>query len=148
MSRKITIKRCVFQCSILWNHSYSWGPVFMDCQNFAGLWGRNFMGNRFVASQYKTIRYFVWGNVNSWLRVTQEIHKHLSHMNNEEFTVSVLYLQARATSVTRCYLPGHTEIFYTCIIYCIMFHFHFMITRLRRSQGCRRYSDLINELTY
>ena len=66
----------MYQCSILWNHSYSWGPVFVDCQNFAGSWGHNFMDNSFVASQYKTIHCFVWGNTNSWLRVTHEIHKH------------------------------------------------------------------------
>ena len=25
---------------ILWNHSYSWGAMFVDCQNFAGSWWR------------------------------------------------------------------------------------------------------------
>ena len=33
--------------------------MFVDCQNPAGLWGRNFVGNWFVALQCKTIHYFV-----------------------------------------------------------------------------------------
>ena len=40
---------------ILWNHSYSWGPMFVECQNFAGSYGFNLVGNWFVASQCKTI---------------------------------------------------------------------------------------------
>ena len=31
----------------------------LDCQNFAGLWVRNFVGNLFAALQFKTIQYFV-----------------------------------------------------------------------------------------
>ena len=38
---------------MLWNHFYYWGTIFMDYQNFAGLLGRNSMGNWFVALQYK-----------------------------------------------------------------------------------------------
>lgn len=41
-----------------------WGPLFMVCQYIACLWGLDFMGNWFVAFQYKTIHYFVkrsWG---------------------------------------------------------------------------------------
>ena len=37
---------------------------FEDCQNFAGSWGRNFLGNWFEALQCRTIHYFVkhsWG---------------------------------------------------------------------------------------
>ena len=29
---------------LLWNHTYSWGPIFMDCQNFVCSWERYFMG--------------------------------------------------------------------------------------------------------
>ena len=50
--------------SLLWNYFYLWGPMFMDCQNVAGLWGRHFVGNWFVALQCKTFHYFVrcpWG---------------------------------------------------------------------------------------
>ena len=49
---------------VLWNHSYSWGRMFSDCQHFAGLWGRYFVANWFVALQCKMIYYFVkhsWG---------------------------------------------------------------------------------------
>ena len=50
---------------ILLNHSYSLEPMFMYCQNSAGSWGRNFVGNWFVAALHcKTIHYFVlpsWG---------------------------------------------------------------------------------------
>mgnify|MGYP003688018847 CR=1 FL=1 len=35
--------------SLLWNHSFSWGPMFRD---FDGLWGRNFVDNWFVALQH------------------------------------------------------------------------------------------------
>ena len=38
---------------MLWNHFYFRGKIFMDYQNFAGSFGRNFMGNWFVALQYK-----------------------------------------------------------------------------------------------
>ena len=34
---------------ILWNHTYLCGPMFMDCQNYAGSWERNFVGNWFEA---------------------------------------------------------------------------------------------------
>ena len=34
-------------------------PMFVDCQNFAGSWGRNFVGNWFVALQCKGIHYFL-----------------------------------------------------------------------------------------
>ena len=63
---------------ILWNHSYSWGPMFMDFQNFTCLWTHDFMGKCMVALQCKTIHYFVniHGDVNSRERVTHEIHKH------------------------------------------------------------------------
>ena len=46
---------------ILWNHSYLWGPIkiFVDCQNFVGLWGHGFMGICRVALQCKTIHYFI-----------------------------------------------------------------------------------------
>ena len=40
---------------ILRNHSYSCRPMFVDCQNFAGSWGWNFVGNWFIALQCKTI---------------------------------------------------------------------------------------------
>ena len=48
---------------ILWKHSNSCGPMFVDCQVFAALWGRNF--NWFVALQCKTIFYSfnsLWGH--------------------------------------------------------------------------------------
>ena len=48
-----------FKQRILWNHSYLLGPMFVDCQNFAGLRGQNFVGNWFVALQCKTIHFFI-----------------------------------------------------------------------------------------
>ena len=36
---------------VLWNHSYSWGPMFMDSQNVAGSLGCYFVGNWFIALQ-------------------------------------------------------------------------------------------------
>ena len=41
-----------------------WGPMFVHCQNFAGSWGSNFVGNWFLALQCKMIHYFLkcfWG---------------------------------------------------------------------------------------
>ena len=63
---------------LLWNHSYSWGPMFVDCQNFAVSWERDLEGKWFVELHCKTILYFVKvrGNVNSWVRMTHEIHEH------------------------------------------------------------------------
>ena len=40
-------------------YGYSWGPMFVDRQNLAGPCVRNFVGKWFVASQCKTIHYFV-----------------------------------------------------------------------------------------
>ena len=45
-------------------YTYSWGPMFVDCQKFAGSLGCCFVGIWFVALQYKTIIYFIkhlWG---------------------------------------------------------------------------------------
>ena len=38
--------------------------MFLDCQNVGGSWGHNFLGNWFVALQYRSIHNFVkrlWG---------------------------------------------------------------------------------------
>ena len=60
---------------------------FEDCQNFAGSWGRNFLGNWFEALQCRTIHYFVkhsWEpDVNSWVRENQKIHEHQTPTNND-----------------------------------------------------------------
>ena len=80
--------------NILWNHIYSWGQIFVDCQNFAGSWGHNYVGNWFVALQDMTIHYFVkrsWGH-NSWVVLTNKIHEHQSPMNNDDSTVNPLKL--------------------------------------------------------
>ena len=60
------------------SHSYSLGPMFVDCQNFASLWGSYFVGNWFIALQCKAIH-----NLLSFCsghefvcKVTHEIHKH------------------------------------------------------------------------
>lgn len=52
--------------------------MFVDCRNPAGSWERNFGGKGFFVLQCKTIHYIVnvSGNINSWLRVTHEIHEH------------------------------------------------------------------------
>ena len=44
---------------ILLNHSYSLEPMLVYCQNSAGSWGRNFVGNWFVTLYCKIIHYFV-----------------------------------------------------------------------------------------
>ena len=44
---------------ILWNHSHSWGHIFMHCQFFfSESWERYFVDDWFVPLQCKTIHYF------------------------------------------------------------------------------------------
>ena len=52
--------------------------MFVDCQKFAGLWGRNFVGNWFVALQCKTISLFNIHRDESWTLILA---------NNDDFTV-------------------------------------------------------------
>ena len=62
------------------------GPIFVGYQNLAGSWGRNFVGNWFVALQCKTIHYFF---KRSWVRVTHKIHEHHSSKNNNDCIVFI-----------------------------------------------------------
>ena len=55
--------------------TYSWGPMFVDCQHFAGWWRRHFVGKWCEALQCIT-SLNVHGDVNLWVRVTHEIHEH------------------------------------------------------------------------
>ena len=62
----------------LWIHSYLWGPVFVDCQHFAGLldvilWATDLL--HYNARQFITLLN-VCEDSNPWVRVTHEIHKH------------------------------------------------------------------------
>lgn len=61
-------------CNVeVWNPSYSWGPMSADCQMFAGSWGRNFVGNCFVALQHRSFQRS-WGRTCKFMiRVTHEI---------------------------------------------------------------------------
>ena len=54
-----TIKISILARLILWNHSFSWEPLFSDCQNFAGSWWLYFVYNWIVALQYRTIHCYV-----------------------------------------------------------------------------------------
>ena len=68
--------------NLLWNHSYSGEPILVDCQNFTGSWGCNFVGNWFVALLCKTIHYLVkcsWGH--------NETHEHQTSINNDDSIV-------------------------------------------------------------
>ena len=40
------------------------GPMFVNCQNIAGSWGRDFVGNYFVVLQQFIIISNVYGDVN------------------------------------------------------------------------------------
>ena len=49
---------------LLWNHSCSWGPIFMICQNYTGSLGSISMGNWFVSLKCNTTTYIansLWG---------------------------------------------------------------------------------------
>ena len=66
--------------SLLMNHSYSWGPIYMfvDCQHFAGSCRQFIIScvTRFVALQCKIIHFFVkrsWGR-NSWVFTLKGLH--------------------------------------------------------------------------
>ena len=61
--------------------------MFVDCQNFAGSWGWNFVGNWFIALQYARQFLNTLLNIHSWVRETHEIHEHLTLMNNCESTI-------------------------------------------------------------
>ena len=55
-----------------------WGPMFVDCQNFAGSLECNLVGNLFVALQCNEIYNFVkrsWGCILVG-KGTHEIHEH------------------------------------------------------------------------
>lgn len=43
-NHRVFIKETAFVRSLLWNHFYSWGLMFLGNQNFPGLWGRYFVG--------------------------------------------------------------------------------------------------------
>ena len=76
-----TFKSCIqfifFLIFITVESVLSLGPLFVDCQNFAGLLGCNFVCNWFVALRCKSaiILLNVRGDVNSWVRVTREIQE-------------------------------------------------------------------------
>ena len=40
-----------------WNHFHSWGPMFVDCWQFASLLERYVVGKWFIAYQCKTVQY-------------------------------------------------------------------------------------------
>ena len=71
--------------------SYSWWPMFVDCQEFGGSCGHTFVGNCFffcITMQGNSmILLIVRVDVNSWVRVSHKIHKHWSPTNNEDSTV-------------------------------------------------------------
>ena len=91
------------QQRILWNHSCSWGPILVDCQNFASSWECYFVGNCFIALKCRTIHYFV---KRSWGRkfigkVIHKIHDHWSPTNNVDSTVHLhVYTYLKKTSYT------------------------------------------------
>ena len=60
---------------LLWNHSYSWGPMFVVCQDYASSCGFNFLGNWFVALQCKAIVIALL-NVCGDVNLTHEIHEY------------------------------------------------------------------------
>ena len=88
----------------LWNRSFSWGPMSMDCQNFAGLWGSNFKGNWFVALQCSTIHYFV---KNSWGRkfMGKNNPRTLIPTNNDDYTVH-LYITKKIFDNIQVKIPN------------------------------------------
>ena len=81
----LSMARHILWQSILWNHSF-W-PIFVDHQNLAGSWGRNFVDNWFAALQFKTIYYFEFlFEGNPWNPWTLFTHEHwwfhsIGHLN-------------------------------------------------------------------
>ena len=74
---------------LLWNHTYSWGPMFVDSQNLASSWGLNLWITGFGcynARQFIT-SLNVSGDVNSRVRVTHEIHEHQPPTKNNDSKV-------------------------------------------------------------
>ena len=50
---------------------------FVDCQNLAGSWGRNFVGNWLVITLLN-----IREDVNSWVRANQKLREHQTPTNN------------------------------------------------------------------
>ena len=50
-----------YTCTMVWVTIYCGIilPMFMDCQNFASLWGHYFMGNWFMALKCRTMHHFI-----------------------------------------------------------------------------------------
>lgn len=78
---------------ILWNHTYSWGAIFVDCQTFGGSWGHSswITGLLHYNASNSTIVSLIRVDVN-WYVVTHEIHKHWPPTNIEDSTVYAFYL--------------------------------------------------------
>ena len=82
--------------TILWNHTYSLGPMFVDILLVSGdiiSWVtglRKYNAGKFITSLN------VHGDVNLWVRVTHEIHEFQSPTKNNDSTV---------LHITACSLP-------------------------------------------
>ena len=64
--------------------------MFVDCLNFTGSWGHNFVGNWFVALLRKPIHCLVnrsCGRTFVCVRETHEIHEHKTPTINDDSTV-------------------------------------------------------------
>ena len=88
--------------TILWNHTYSLGPMFVDILLVSGdiiSWVTGLM-------QYNAGKFITWlnvhGDVNLWVRVTHEIHEHQSPMKNNDSTVTYPLLNG-PTELCNCY---------------------------------------------
>ena len=69
---------------LLWNYSYSCGPMFMNCQIFV----RGDIISCCITIHGNSLHCSRSRNVNSWVKVTPEINEHWSSTNKS--TISVL----------------------------------------------------------
>ena len=77
---------------VLWNQSYSLGLMFVDCQNFAGLRGYNFLwvtGLLHRNARQSIILLIVRGDGNSLV-----MYMYLTKSTNKESVVSTVFIQS------------------------------------------------------
>lgn len=64
----------------------------MGNQIFLGLWGRDFIGSKFILNinfnkYYTNAWIYIFGDVNSWTRAIHKSHEHWSPNNNDDSTL-------------------------------------------------------------
>lgn len=72
------------------NHFYLLGSIFVESQHLPSSWGSNFVGNNEVCDNFNKYQsnacIYIFGDVNSWAKVTHERHKDWPLTNSDDST--------------------------------------------------------------